>query len=62
MKKNIFSAYRKPNIGLEARNGEGKEKKKTQSKQRREEIPTKQAFFSFFGSQVQSLQGELRRM
>lgn len=60
-KKNIFSAYRKPNIGLEARNGEGK-KKKPQSKQQREEIPTKQAFFSFFGSQVQSLQGELRRM
>lgn len=27
MKKNILSAYRKPNIGLEARNGEGKEKK-----------------------------------
>lgn len=56
MKIYIFSAYRKPNIGLEARNGEGKNPKQTT----REEIPTKQAFYSFFSSQVQSLQGELR--
>lgn len=31
MKKNIFSAYRKPNIGLEARNGEGGKKPKANS-------------------------------
>lgn len=54
----IFSAYRKPNIGLEARNGEGN---KPKANSRGKKFLLKQALYSFLRSQVQSLQGELRR-